>query len=281
MSDSWSLDEVERVVADYFAQFERELARRPYNKAEHTRQLRARLNGRTHGSVQFKYQNISAVLLNLGNRPYIPGYKPRQNYQLLLERAVLEWLAEDPLFFERAAESPMLDPVEAPLGQAMDPRKLVEPPPGLAQERLIPRAATGRIIDFVRRDAENRRLGRLGEEWALEFERKWLHDVDRKPDLARRVIWAAKDEGDGLGYDIRSFNADGSTKLIEVKTTGSGKHLPFYVTSNEVRVSEAEAERYHLYRVFSISSAPRLYKLHGPLSSVCRLDAAIYSARAR
>jgi len=72
----------------------------------------------------------------------------------------------------------------------------------------------------------------------LEFERKRLHDGGRR-DLVRRIEWTAQIRGDGAGYDLQSFNADGSTRLIEVKTTGLGKYFPFNVTVNEVRCSEA------------------------------------------
>ncbi len=89
----------------------------------------------------------------------------------------------------------------------------------------------------------------------------------------------AQSRGDGLGYDIESFNGDGSPRLIEVKTTGSGKHFPFYVTANEVRVSRDHAPRYHLYRVFDFARAPRLYQLNGALDDVCRLEASTFVAR--
>ncbi len=78
-------------------------------------------------------------------------------------------------------------------------------------------------VDFVQRDARNRELDRNGEEWALELERRRLHDVDKRPDLSKRVEWVA--------------GGDGSARVIEVKTTGLGKHFPFYVSANELRVS--------------------------------------------
>jgi hypothetical protein len=38
-----------------------------------------------------------------------------------------------------------------------------------------------------------------------------------------------QDDGDGLGYDIASFEASGGPRLIEVKTTAAGKVLSFHV----------------------------------------------------
>ena len=98
-------------------------------------------------------------------------------------------------------------------------------------------------IDFVRLDAENRALGQRGEELAFELEQRRLHDELGRPDLAREVRWVARDEGDGLGYDIHSFEGGGEDRLIEVKTTGQGKYFPFAVTRNELTVSQREATR--------------------------------------
>ena len=66
-----------------------ERSRKPYTKSDHNRVLRRRLQGRSHGSVEFKHQNISAVLAGLG-LPYIDGYKPRGNVQALLREVVGE-----------------------------------------------------------------------------------------------------------------------------------------------------------------------------------------------
>lgn len=87
--------------------------------------------------------------------------------------------------------------------------------------------------------------------------------------------------GDGLGYDIASFNADESPRLIEVKTTGLGKYFPFLVTRNEERTSREERDSFWLYRVFEFSQRTRLYWLNGPLVSSCQLMPTQYRARAR
>src|SRR5215831_4706811 len=70
----------------------KELRREPFNKAEHNRALQRLLNKRSHGAVERKHQNISAILIEAGY-PYIDGYKPLGNYQQLLEDVVLDRLA--------------------------------------------------------------------------------------------------------------------------------------------------------------------------------------------
>ena len=132
-------------------------------------------------------------------------------------------------------------------------------------------------FDFVARDAANRDLGRRGEEFVVEFERRRLHDGGQR-ELVKLIEWTARVKGDGTGYDVQSFNSDGSPRLIEVKTTGLGKYFPFNVTVNEVRCSEARPRDFHLYRVFNFGPNARLYMLAGELSKSCHLDPTQYRA---
>jgi hypothetical protein len=124
----------------------------------------------------------------------------------------------------------------------------------------------------------NRQLGRLGEEFAVEVEKRRLLFYERD-DLAAKVEWMAVTCGDGLGFDVLSFDEDdGSEQFIEVKTTGLGKHFPFYVTATEVRCSEDCPGQFHLYRVFDFARCPRVYVVNGPLSRECRLEPVAYRA---
>ena len=58
-------------------------------------------------------------------------------------------------------------------------------------------------------------------------------------DLAESVRWVSDLDGDGAGYDIRSFEPDGSERLIEVKTTNGWDRTPFHISRNELAVAEA------------------------------------------
>jgi hypothetical protein len=63
-----------------------------------------------------------------------------------------------------------------------------------------------RKFNPAERDFINRRLGYDGEEMIFNFEQQRLRQADR-PDLARKVRWISKEEGDGAGYDILSFRS--------------------------------------------------------------------------
>jgi hypothetical protein len=92
----WSPNEVNLTVADYFLMLRAELVGEAYSKAAHSRQLQPLLNGHSKSSIEYKHQNISAVLVGLG-LPYIEGYKPAWNYQkTVIPQAVEAYLVRHP-----------------------------------------------------------------------------------------------------------------------------------------------------------------------------------------
>src|SRR4051795_7526837 len=110
----WSRLEVDLIVADYFLMLRAELAGEPYSKADHNRALQPLLDDRSKSSVEFKHQNISAVLADR-NHPYIQGYKPARNYQrIVLPQAIEDYLVRHPDLLDALAESPVLNPTSLP-----------------------------------------------------------------------------------------------------------------------------------------------------------------------
>jgi Domain of unknown function (DUF3883) len=163
---------------------------------------------------------------------------------------------------EQLASAPKVNPAKAPTIDAIDLDKIIEEPPaeiiGPTEPGKPWLSRKGRRIDFAQRDALNRQLAKLGEEFVVHLERHRLLIAGRD-DLSKKVEWVAVEIGDGLGFDVLSFDdQDESEKLIEVKTTGLGKFFPFYVTSNEVRCSEDMAEKFHLFRVFDFGRTSRV-----------------------
>ena len=97
--------------------------------------------------------------------------------------------------------------------------------------------------------------------------------------LADNVEHVSKTRGDGLGFDVRSFDNDGKDRLIEVKTTSFGKETPFFITKFEVEFSRNQSDRFHLYRVFEFRKDPRLFSLKGAVDAHCHLDPVTYQGR--
>lgn len=273
----WSRPEVEATVADYFAMLAKQLAGVPYNKTTHRRQLVTLLDGRSEQSIEFKHANISAVLIDLGF-PYIAGYKPRSNYQRLLYDVVADRLASSRALLDLAAADadqpiavPEVDDILA---------VLTDPPSPATPQNTVREPATIRAaipINYLEREARNRSLGDAGEEFVMNFERARLIHAGQET-LAGKVEHTARVRGDGAGYDILSFEATGRERLIEVKTTKYGRETPFFVTKNEVAVSESQAPGYFLYRLFTFRTAPQLFTLNGALTATCRLSPSTFLA---
>jgi hypothetical protein len=91
MAIDWTEDEVETIVKDYFQMLQLELNKEKFNKTFHRSLLLPQLDNRSEGSIEFKHQNISAVLAEIGV-PFIRGYKPRYNYQQLLADEVSKFI---------------------------------------------------------------------------------------------------------------------------------------------------------------------------------------------
>src|SRR5258705_3958820 len=107
----WQEDELEAIVGDYLAMLAADLSGQPYVKARHSAALMAQI-GRTHRSVEFKHQNISAVLDELG-MPWIPGYKPKRNYQNAIFDAIDRYLTRNPTILEPAPSPVAPSPLPA------------------------------------------------------------------------------------------------------------------------------------------------------------------------
>lgn len=99
-----------------------------------------------------------------------------------------------------------------------------------------------------------------------------------RPDLATRIRWVSHLDGDGAGFDIQSFDIDGSARLIEVKTTNGWERTPFQITRNELAVSEARREHWRLVRLWNFSRKPSAFELRPPLEAHVALMATNYQA---
>ena len=66
MADDWTDDENDAIVADYFAMLAEDVARRPYNKAQHNRLLQDRVIVGHADRSSTSIGDISAVLKGLG-----------------------------------------------------------------------------------------------------------------------------------------------------------------------------------------------------------------------
>ncbi len=270
----WTDEENDLIVADYFAMLADDRAGHPYNKARHRRHLMPLLRSRTEGSIEFKHQNISAVLKGLGE-DWIPGYKPAFNFQMTLVDAVARWLAGNPAWLGRMPGTRQATGLReaAQIWVGPSPTLSNQPPPPELEQMLD----VARKFDVAGRDERNRALGRAGEERVVAHERSALK-VAGRDDLARRVRWVSEEDGDGAGYDIASFTPDERERLIEVKTTNGWERTPFYISRNELAVAKERQSEWCLFRLWNFSREPKAFELHPPLDAHVSLTATGFQA---
>lgn len=134
--------------------------------------------------------------------------------------------------------------------------------------------------DFIEKELKNKRLGYLGELFVIQNEREILIQKGRK-DLADKIQHSSVELGDGLGYDILSYDENGDKKFIEVKTTRGEINRPFYLTKNEIEFSKINKTNYCLQRIFDFDTnlnVGKFYQIKGDINIALNLDAILYLA---
>lgn len=275
----WTNDEVDATVARYFDMLVMDVRGGRFVKESVYRELSARFPSRTVGSVGRKMSNVSAVLVGLGY-PHLRGLAPLANYQHSLVDAVLQQLALrhslDDLFVSNSVSSP-----------------IAAGPVDITRETPVPVDVVTDVLygadnaapyrrNYLELEARNAALGRAGELAVVRREQEFLRKCG-KSKLADRVEHVAQTQGDGLGYDVLSFDAYGREKWIEVKTTKYAAEVPFFITRRELAVSRSSPENFHLYRLYAFGSrrGVGMYSLRGNLADNCSLAPVNFEAKPR
>jgi hypothetical protein len=279
MGEDWSKQEVDSIVADYFRMLTLEIAGQDYNKAEHNRNLLPQLNDRTRGSIEFKHQNISAVMKELG-RPYIRGYRPLPNFQRsVLRQGVADYIKAHPEV-EKLFQKFSFDPVTVNLTQInfenfeeAKPEKIKEEKKEKKNEVEEPKSNYKRLvkINYLELEQANSLIGSSGEEIVIEYE-KWRLRKEGKDSWVDKIERVSQTQGDWAGFDILSRNSNGTDRYIEVKTTKLSKEAPFFFSQNEYEFSKSKKSDYFLYRVFNLVKDPKLFIVNGIYDDFCNYE---------
>ncbi len=268
MASDWSKYEVELIVMDYFEMLHLEISSEKYSKTSNRNELLTKLNNRSPGSIEFKHQNISAVLVKYG-LPYIIGYKPRHNYQAMLEETILSYLSTQEMLskdFEKFVHDapPITKDFYYSALLVRAPQKIPIQDYQFDHIRL-------RIPDYLKLEQQNSLLGTRGEDLILKYE-KWRLINSGKDALSDKVEWISREQGDGAGFDILSKNVNGTNRYIEVKTTKLGDRVQIYFSRNEFDFSKRKSSDYYLYRVFNFYRDPKFFVKNGSFDSFCRVE---------
>ena len=267
----WSDQEIDLIIADYFDMLAKEVGGISFVKAHRNAELQ-KMTGRSRGSIEFKHQNISAVLARLG-LPWIIGYKPLHNYQ----KALLDGIER---FLDIKPEPISIDTNIASVGFLEPPTLFYDAPPSFeltAKDESGPLERLVRKFDPAKRDERNRALGLKGEAFVFQAEQNQLR-TEGRDDLARKVKWVSQEDGDGAGFDILSFDSKGKERLLEIKTTLGHQRTPFYISENERSLSAERPDDFRLVRLYDFSRTPRAFRLKPPLEDIVSLNPVNYRA---
>lgn len=136
--------------------------------------------------------------------------------------------------------------------------------------------------DYNKINLSKEKVGKDSEKLIYDLEKERLKKENRE-DLAESVVWESEENGDGAGYDIRSYEKrDGEYVeiYIEVKGTSKSVNEPFDISINEIEASNKYKGQYYIYRVGEIySDKPRFYRINGRIEDNFELEATSFKAR--
>lgn len=163
-----------------------------------------------------------------------------------------------------------------PLADYRNPNFPANPTAELIELNILPpnptnptsnnRVASGKAKpDYENEARKLKKLGDRGEKVVMDLEIKKLQEAGRK-DLAKKVERVSL-TSDTYGYDILSFEVDGTEKYIEVKATrakvGSAN---FFFTANELREAK-QSKNYFIYMVYDVVSvSPKVWVIKNPFN---------------
>jgi len=234
--------------------------------------------------VKLKLQHISSILVN-SDLPYIEDFKPipRAEIDLIdwnetvnLKKILTEKFnkKDNILFFDDIADRTEFKPdynfksivEEKPIQNVFENENLTEK----KSIRIKPK------INYIEREIRNTKLGEEGEKWVIAFEQNRLLNLGLS-NLVKKIVWASKDIGDGLGYDVISYNENQEKIFIEVKTTCLGKYSAFFLTQNELKVSN-NLKNFQIYRVYDFEKETKIYIIEEDIQLQLELIPTIYRA---
>ncbi len=136
-------------------------------------------------------------------------------------------------------------------------------PKGRKSETRVKKGLPRKSPDYEKEGRRLKKLGDRGEKIVLDLEEKRLKDAGRE-DLVKDLKRVSL-KSDSLGYDILSFETDGSERLIEVKATISKAGTAnFFFTANELLKAQ-ESKNYYIYMVYDVTSkSPKVWAIKNP-----------------
>lgn len=181
-------------------------------------------------------------------------------------------------FYEKVVDDPLTpEPVTLLKGTAeLDARKIrVTERSFSPRQRQIKGSVGGEGSGYSKKA---KIVGDAGELAVLELERSNLIALGRK-DLASSIVHEEA-EGSRPGWDITSYDADGRTKRIEVKSCEGKAMNKLEITRNEWQAASEHLEEYYIYLVMqALSQNPVVEVIRNPYELVKASKLALQAQR--
>ena len=121
--------------------------------------------------------------------------------------------------------------------------------------------------DFEKEAESSNKIGKLGEQLALAYERNRLKESGIT-DVEDKVFLTSDNPAYGNAYpcDLISVDNSGNTVYIEVKSTQGASTAPFFISKEELKFSEDHKDSYRLYRFYNVmkkATIPKFYETDG------------------
>lgn len=154
--------------------------------------------------------------------------------------------------------------------ELLEEEKIIEVKEFTLEARKTTVKLKGIHVDHIEQAKLHKEIGDAGEAFVYQLERNKVKKYRLGKDKKVRMV--SKLDGDGLGYDILSYDEHGEAMYIEVKTTVGPENGTIFITANELEMSEKYSAQYHLYRVYDFDSVNMEGKLsvrRGSLKPLC------------
>jgi hypothetical protein len=188
-----------------------------------------------------------------------------------LKRDYLEYVT----LYDSMSESLLLADVDSYVYEAIDETnvrsavQVISFEPRVFKKRKS-ETGSGSKGNTYRYSKKSDKVGKLGEETVVEFEKAKLNSVNRQ-DLAAKVNWHREDSVNRTpGWDITSYDENGDEIFIEVKASEGAKISDVELTINEWVQAEkyTGTNKYKIYLVSDVFSNPVIEVLENPAKLV-------------
>ncbi|MCG8436311.1 MAG: DUF3883 domain-containing protein [Gammaproteobacteria bacterium] len=261
------------LVTSYFEILQKDITDQVSKKMQIAKENEEKLQSITDEERKQYYQQISALLMEIG-MPFLDEYRPINGSSSALELALKHFLEKNLKAISAMRKVSMHNDKAVP-DELEDSKMHWVAPPKPLDYRIngMPKAlaALHADFDFRAHEYQDTSLYKDAVKFAFAYEKRRLQEVGMKNAASEieRVDDALREL---TGYDIASYNDDGSERHILVKPTYYGLYFPFYLTTAELEFAKQSKGDLFIYRIVNFATTRKLFVMREGLSDLTDQD---------